>query len=293
MKYASVRTSDLHGSAVAAADRRGFTGPAVTLPARLLFSCLLALLITACTPLNQRLDETASQAGLVTLTLPGGKHDLHSFERRAAGGHALVFIEGDGRPWRAGGRIVSADPTPANPQALKWLQQTSGPALYLGRPCYGNPATPTCNPMLWTYSRYSSAVVDSMALGLKHWLDQHPDIKTVTLTGYSGGGVLALLLGERDLPVSRVIMLSSPFDTHAWADQHGYGRLFDSVNPADIAHWRADRERHFYFGARDVRVPPALFVEAIRGIPGARLHIVEGIGHQCCSPAIWLPQTTP
>ncbi|SDR91126.1 hypothetical protein SAMN05216198_0747 [Halopseudomonas litoralis] len=274
-------------------DRRGLTGPAVTLPARLLFSCLLVLLATACTSLNQRLDGTARQAGLVALTLPGGNHALHSFERQTAGRHALVFIEGDGRPWRAGGRIVSADPTPANPQALKWLQQTSGPALYLGRPCYGNAALPACHPTLWTYSRYSPVIIDSMALGLKHWLDQHPDIESVTLAGYSGGGVLALLLGERDLPVSRVIALSSPLDIHLWADQHGYGRLFNSVNPAEIDSWRADRERHFYFGAQDAKVPPQLFAEAVRDIPGARLHIIEGIGHQCCSPAIWLSPTTP
>ncbi|MEZ2745259.1 alpha/beta fold hydrolase [Halopseudomonas bauzanensis] len=274
------------------ADRSGSSGPAV-LPVRLFLGWLLIALAAACTPLSQQLDEAAARSGLQPVVLPGSDYPLYSYQRRQRGHHALVIIEGDGRPWRAGGRVVAPDPTPASPQALHWLGHTTGPALYLGRPCYGNPQTPGCEPMLWTYSRYSTVVVDNMALGLTHWLQENPEIESITLAGYSGGGVLALLLGERDLPIRRVIALSSPVDTHRWADHHGYGRLFDSLNPAAIHSWRNDRERHLYFGARDRRVPPALFADAVERIPGAQLHIIEEQGHQCCAPAIWLSHPAP
>src|SRR5690606_10704099 len=200
------------------ADRSSSTGPTGTLSARLFLGCLLLWLATGCAPLSSpSLEEIARQAGLRPVQLAGGDHLLHSYHRHGAGRHALVFIEGDGRPWRAGGRVVSPDPTPAWPQALIWMSQTQGPALYLGRPCYGVPAAPDCDPMLWTYGRYSTAVVDSMALGLSDWLDEHPDVESITLVGYSGGGVLALLLGERNLPVTQVITLSSPLDTDIWS----------------------------------------------------------------------------
>lgn len=276
------------------ADRSGCTGPTVPLSARLFLGWLLLWLATGCVPLSTpSLAEIASGAGLQPVQLAGGAHLLHSYHRQGAGPHALVFLEGDGRPWRAGGRVVSPDPTPARPQALIWMSQTAGPALYLGRPCYGAPTAPGCNPLLWTYGRYSTAVVDSMALGLNDWLDQHPEVESITLVGYSGGGVLALLLGERNLPVTQVITLSSPLDTDIWSDHHRYGRLFASLNPAAIRRWRADRQRHLYFGAKDKQVPAPLFIESAGQIPHAQLHIIPEVGHQCCAPAIWLPQLTP
>ena len=294
LRYASGRISDLSGAAVTHGDRSGFTGPTASLSARLFIGWVLLWLASGCAPLSSpSLKEIANQAGLQPVSLAGGDYLLHSYQREVAGRHALVFIEGDGRPWRAGGRVVSPDPTPARPQALIWMGQTSGPALYLGRPCYGVQAAPGCDPLLWTYGRYSTAVVDSMVLGLGDWLDQHPDIETITLVGYSGGGVLALLLGERDLPVTQVITLSSPVDTDIWSDHHRYGRLFASLNPAAIRLWRADRQRYLYFGANDTQVPPPLFIGSAKQIPHAQLHIVPGVGHQCCAPTIWLPQHTP
>lgn len=257
-------------------------GPAVRLLAR--FALLVGMsLLGGCASSVGPVDVKARTGGAVSLTLPAGEFRLQAFERPATGEHAYVFIEGDGRPWRAGGRVVATDPTPLNTPLLDWMLQTSGPALYLARPCYFKPedAGP-CSPMLWTYSRYSETVLASMHAALNVWLERHPDIDRLTLVGHSGGGVLAILLGERLPQVHRVIALAAPLDIDIWADLHGYGRLFDSINPAREGLWREDVERDLLFGQKDAQVPPEHFLPVARNIPGARVRVVDGAGHACC-----------
>ena len=163
------------------------------------------------------------------------------------------------------------------------MLRTPAPALYLGRPCYFRKTAPGCHPLLWTYSRYSKTVVDSMHSALLHWLEQHPHIDELTLTGHSGGGVLALLLAERIPQARTVLAIATPVDIDAWADLHGYGRLFHSLNPASQADWRTDVTRLLVFGQKDAQVPPKVFAAVASSIPGVQVRIVEGAGHDCCA----------
>lgn len=249
---------------------------------------LLAILAGCVASPVERLASQARLAGLQPVSLPAADFMLQGFERATAGRHARIYIEGDGRPWRAGGRVIADDPSPRNLPALTWMASLPGPSLYLGRPCYFQAsAQPACNAMLWTYGRYSDQVVAVMAQGLQSWLQRHPQIDSLTLVGHSGGGVLALLLAERVPAVVEVVTLAAPTDVALWAQLHEYTPLFASLNPADIEQWRPQVRRRLFFGEQDRQVPPASFAPSAQSIPGAQISVVLGIGHDCCAPTLW------
>lgn len=212
-------------------------------------------------------------------TLAAAEHsDTHT--PKAEGGRVTILIEGDGRPWVAGGRRISDNPTPHHTPMLEAFLDTSPPALYLGRPCYfGMGPAEQCSAALWTFSRYSHRVVDAMVEAARRWLASQPPDTGVTLMGHSGGGVLALLIGERLRAVDRVITYAAPVDIRRWSELHGFTPLFDSINPADINTWRSDVSRLLIFGEQDAEVPPGVFTPTARRIPGARLVIVPEADH--------------
>lgn len=84
-----------------------------------------------------------------------------------------VYLDGDGTPWK-NQRWLSKDPTSRNPLILRLMQLDKSPTLLLGRPCYhGLSGISECNPKYWTSHRYSTEVVQSMALALNTWLKKH------------------------------------------------------------------------------------------------------------------------
>ncbi|TLF53085.1 hypothetical protein FEI13_03015 [Halomonas urmiana] len=271
-------------------------GPAAKLPVLFFWLGCLALL-SSCTLTPQYHDELrdslASRPDIRVSIVQGGEFDLLAIAHRTTSQRARLYLEGDGRPWLAGGTRVSEDPTPRNPLVRRWMLQDPGPALYLGRPCYfGLGPTPPCHPALWTFSRYSEEVLDALVEAAETWLDANETIESLTLVGHSGGGVLALLLAEHLARADRVLALATPVDTEAWADLHGHTRLFDSLNPAAQANWREGVERVFLFGADDKTVPPHNFVEAALAIPGSQVITVPGEGHLCCAPQRALTATS-
>lgn len=204
-------------------------------------------------------------------------------------GSAHVYIEGDGRPWIAGGEVVASDPTPRHPLALEWMSDDARGMLYLGRPCYfGQADVPPCGPALWTSARYSEPVVVAMAGAVQQWLDRHPEVGRLTLIGHSGGGILALFLGERLAAVERVVAVASPVDHRRWAQLHDYTPLTQSLNVADYGPWRAGVERVLVFGEADDNVPAVVFGPIAAAIPGARVIRVPGMAHhECCGALRW------
>ncbi|NAW34694.1 alpha/beta fold hydrolase [Halomonas alimentaria] len=217
-------------------------------------------------------------AGIISLS--GAGFQLAAAERLGNGHSVTVFIEGDGRPWISGGRRVSDDPTPRHTPMLRRFLAVSPPALYLGRPCYfGMGPEVACHPALWTFSRYSERVVEAMTSGLRNWLNRQPGVNQVTLIGHSGGGVLALLMAEVVPEVNRVITYAAPIDIDRWSRLHGFTPLFDSLNPSGREAWRHEVRRTLIFGEDDREVPPAVFVEYARRIPGAEIIVVPGANH--------------
>ena len=159
-------------------------------------SILVLALLVACGTPDERADRAG--AGWARAIIQGSPFEhLTYFKSGQLSNKTLhIYIEHDGTPWVLGSEI-NADPTPRKLIMLDLMKQDSAPALYLGRPCYFSVASsPPCAPRHWTYERYSSEIVESMANVLEKFLAAHPFDK-VRLFGLSGGGTLVTLLAHR------------------------------------------------------------------------------------------------
>jgi len=208
--------------------------------------------------------------------------------RSAGASNAIlhIYIEGDGIPWLRDD-LIAADPTPHNPLALKLMAQDHTPSVYLGRPCYFGLATSQhCSPAIWTNDRYSEQVVASMQAALGKFLLLHP-YKHLIFIGYSGGGVLAMLLAPRFPDTEKVITIASNLDTRAWTEFHHYSSLIGSLNPATQPPLPASIKQIHFSGKRDTNVPTALihYVSSLQ--PNSTVRIRERFDHVCCWEKEW------
>jgi hypothetical protein len=248
---------------------------------------LLLLLFAGCTTNTLRIERLAGATGLTRSVIESGSFRSLVFATGAPqreGDVLAVFIEGDGVPWR-GGMQPSADPTTANPIALKLLARTPLPAAYVTRPCYHELRGPNCTPERWTIGRYSEDIVASMATTVRMTV-QRASAHKVLLVGYSGGGTLAVLVAERLDNVAGVITVGANLDTQAWTRHHGYVPLLGSLNPALSTADHPWPEIHLY-GARDEIVPAATAAGYFRRYPEAKQRILEQHDHVCCWVEQW------
>jgi pimeloyl-ACP methyl ester carboxylesterase len=232
------------------------------------------------------MDERAAELGFERRVVPGVEVPLVTFARSTAAldpERLHVYLGGDGSPRRAA-RWSPPDPTPAEALALQLMVQDERPSLYLGRPCYH--AVSPCNPWYWTIGRYSKAVVDAMAEGLRvlMWERDNPEL---VLIGFSGGGALAMLLAERFREVRAVISVAGNLDVSAWTEHHDFARLTDSLDPALRPPLRDEVLQLHLRGARDRAVPPALTEAAIARQPRAKSRVYADFDHHCCWEEAW------
>ncbi|HEY7642524.1 MAG TPA: hypothetical protein VH814_22515 [Steroidobacteraceae bacterium] len=251
----------------------------------------LALFLAGCTSNATRIDRLADTLGLDRSVVEAGGFRSLLYMRSAAGPNdapLAIFIEGDGVPWY-GGMQPSLDPTTGDPLALKLLGQTPPPAAYVSRPCYQEMTGPRCTPERWTVDRYSDEIVTSMAEAVRT-AARRANARKVLLVGYSGGGALAVLIGERLDNVAGVVTIGANLDTTAWTQHHGYLPLFGSLNPAASTAAHPWPETHLY-GARDTDVPPATAAAYFARFPRAQQKILDDYDHRCCWveqwPALW------
>lgn len=247
---------------------------------------LLALFLAGCTTNATRIDSLAATLGMSRSVVAAGGFRSLIFMRGAPGPQdspLTIFIEGDGVPWE-GGMRPSLDPTTGDPLALKLLAQTPPPAAYVSRPCYQDMTAPRCTPERWTLERYSDEIVTSMTEVVRTAAVQ-AQARSIVLVGYSGGGVLAVLIAERLDNVAAVVTVGANLDTDAWTRHHGYLPLTGSLNPAASTAEHRWPETHLY-GARDEKVPPATADAYFRKYPQAKRQIVDANDHECC----WIEQ---
>ncbi|HMV53840.1 MAG TPA: alpha/beta hydrolase [Rhodocyclaceae bacterium] len=225
------------------------------------------------------------------INLRGAPFRHHAWLREAAPAtvrefHALhVYIDHDGTPWLRRD-VVSADPTPRNPLALRLMAQDDAPSLYLGRPCHFTTGDDACNPLFWTHHRYGTSVVDSMVRALRGFLDGRRFDRLV-LVGYSGGGTLALLMADRMPEVASVVTVAGNLDIAGWAALHGYSPLAGSLDPM-LRVRRAPPAREFHLvGGRDENVAAALAAGYAKRFPDATLIEVADFDHVCCWARDW------
>jgi len=254
-------------------------------PRTLLLGAIAAGLLFACQTPALRFTDRAVALGMEREIVTGAGFD-HVVFRTAKPSRQQpplhVYLDHDGTPWQGG--QPAADPTPRNDLTLRLMALDPAPALYLGRPCYlGLAAQPGCSPDLWTSRRYSQSVIDSMAAALRRLVDGHGG-PPVVLLGYSGGGVLALLLAPRVPEVVAVITVAANLDIDAWADHHHWPRLQGSQNPSGVSLSRRVVQRH-YAGGHDDVVPPQLVQRAARA--GDTVVVVPDFDHVCCWASLW------
>lgn len=249
--------------------------------------CCLPLLLAGCAAPAVRFDETARAMGLQRSQVEGAGFDLSVFAvpGRPADGELHVYFDGDGTPWLHGS-WPAADPTPRDPLVLEMMRRDPG-SLYLSRPCYdGMGPRARCTPALWTRARYGETVAASMAAALRRLLKTH-HARRVVLIGYSGGGVLAMLVAARVAAVDRVITVAANLDVAAWTALHHYLPLDESLDPATLPPLPARIRQVHYAGGRDRNVPPDTVRGVIERQTDARLRVIRRYEHGCCWAQNW------
>ncbi len=197
-----------------------------------------------------------------------------------------VYFPGDGTPWIRH-TTISDDPTPKDPVALRLMLEDSESSIYIGRPCYlGLESTRGCSSALWTGARYSQAVVDSMASVVRTMLDRL-HAKRAVLFGYSGGGVLAVLVANRVQRVEMVVTIAANLDTAAWTGLHGYSPLSESLNPMNVTMWRKSLRQIHFVGESDSNVPPVIAQHFVGAAPQMEVRVMPGFDHHCCWVEVW------
>ena len=247
----------------------------------------LLLCLVACGTPSARIDAIATK-GQLTREIVQGTDFRHVVYTRAAtrNDSALtVYLESDGLPWISG-RVPANDPTSREPLALELMLQSADAAIYVARPCYHELDDDGCSWHAWTTARYSLATVESMAIAIAR-KSLMLGAKRLRLIGYSGGGVLAVLIAERLTNVDAVITIGANLDVEAWTSHHGYLPLTASLNPARSTREHPWRELHLQ-GAKDTVVPPATTEAYFSRYPRARRRTFDDYDHVCCWKAEWL-----
>jgi hypothetical protein len=216
----------------------------------------------------------------------GFRHVIYSNQETGQDGALHVYLSGDGSPWLSRKRI-SDDPTPRRPIALRLMTLDTASSLYVGRPCYhGLAQHPPCHPGLWTTARYGEPILASMAAVVNHRLARTSKTRVI-LIGFSGGGTLAMLLGERIPATSAIVTIAANLDVRAWSALHGFSPLSHSLDPATRPPLPAHIRQIHLAGSADRSVPPAIVTAAISRQPAATLRVFDGFDHSCCWQSIW------
>jgi len=252
----------------------------------LLFVVFLFVLQSCATPAYIDVERAADELGLHRSTEQGAayEHVLYKSGNRVGKDKLHVYIEGDGIAWRWR-RVISSDPTPRNPLMLRLMSTDPANTLYVGRPCYfGLVANFACNSDVWTYSRFSSEVVASMAAIVRRHSEA---FNSVVLIGHSGGGALAMLIAERLSNVDAVVTVAGNLDTDKWVDHHGYTALHGSQNPATRPGLAEGVRQLHLLASEDKVIPPTLVDHWIARQPSAQRWLFEGFNHSCCWQSSW------
>jgi hypothetical protein len=249
---------------------------------RLLILSLLAFL-AGCISNGRRIDARADEEGLVRSAIEAAGHASLIYMKHGAPPF-IVFLEGDGIPWRRGVE-PNDDPTTGKPIALELLVRTAQAGAYVTRPCYQGLRDERCTSDLWTGARYSDEVVQSMAAAIRE-AARRAQAPSITLVGYSGGGSLAVLVAERLDHVDAVITIAANLDIEAWTQHHRYLPLTGSLNPARSTREHPWREIHLQ-GGNDKVAPPSTTDAYFERYRAAQRRLIADYDHVCCWIDAW------
>jgi pimeloyl-ACP methyl ester carboxylesterase len=253
----------------------------------------VAVLAACVSSRNDKAADIAQGSGLVARRFDAGPFVLAGWQKpgRAEGGTLAIYLEGDGRAWINRGRVAE-NPTPDDPVALRLAATDPAPAvLYLARPCqYVEGADfRHCAPLYWSTGRFAPEIVAATMRAIDIAKAETGAAK-IELVGYSGGGVLALLVAARRRDVADLITVASPLDTTAWTRHHGVSPLSDSLDPVAVAPDLATLPQLHLVGGKDEIVPRDVvesYRRAARDRADIRIISIAGYGHECCWAENW------
>lgn len=241
---------------------------------------------------TERASEIASSAGWHGSVLTTDRFQIQSFVPLQPESSTLltVYIEGDGFAW-ANRHRPSRDPTPRDPIGLRLATlQSDNAAAYLARPCqFIIERDPICRVEYWTNGRYARDVVESLSQAISH-LKRTFRAQELRLVGFSGGGVIAMLIAAGRSDVREVVTIASNLDVDAWVRLHEVSPLNLSEKPISFAADLRNLPQTHIVGEDDENVPPELtdsFLRQLGNPPSANMVTVEGADHDCCWTSFW------
>ena len=244
---------------------------------KFLILILVSFTIISCARINPEVrketaHEIAMQHQFRTHQIEAGEFTLVSFMKPLVGneqntGLLHIYIEGDGLAFRRKNRI-SEDPTPITPVALQLaVKDEASQVVYFGRPCQflNKSQLEKCPNIYWSSHRYAEEVIAAYQIAIDELMAIYGNRRLV-LHGYSGGGVIAMLLAARRQDVEKVITIAANLDHKAWTDHHNVSALGGSLNPVDDQVALSQVSQTHFCGEQDKIVPCRLsrdFIDSI------------------------------
>jgi dienelactone hydrolase len=227
------------------------------------------------------------------VTLPSQPFELKAFIPRSITDNTLltIYIEGDGLTWLTKS-IVSLDPTPINPTALKLaLQHRNGNAAYLARPCQYRDSSidTTCQQKHWTNERFSQDVISATNIAIDQLKTQF-NATEIQLVGYSGGGAVAALAASQREDVIQLVTVAGNLNHQRWTKHHQISPLTGSLNPIDAWSKLTTIQQIHFVGGRDNIIPPTIalhFQELFNKEKSPEVIVIDEMSHHCCWVEQW------
>lgn len=169
-----------------------------------------------------------------------------------------IYIEGDGLSWISR-TVISKDPTPTNPIALKLMNEEINQCkVYLARPCQFVNST-ICEEKYWTSHRFSKEVINSFDEVLNILKKEYKN-STFTLVGYSGGGAVASLVASKRDDINMLVTVAGNLDIEKWTSMYNLSPLDGSLNPADFSQKLQNINQYHLIGKEDKVIPKDIFL---------------------------------
>ncbi|WP_322046499.1 alpha/beta hydrolase [Paraburkholderia sp. J67] len=198
-----------------------------------------ALQLAACAQFDRgaHADALAAPAALAREQITTPQFVLTAWTRITRADQPIdVYIEGDGLAWLSRSE-PSLDPTPREATGLALAATDPGPnVVYLARPCQFTPMAlnPRCSIDWWTGKRFAPEVVASIDDAIDQIAARVPG-QRLNLTGFSGGGAIAVLVAAQRSDVASLRTVAGNLDDEYINRTHGVSAMPDSLNPVDFA----------------------------------------------------------
>lgn len=255
--------------------------------------------LNGCTSSREKIKTKALNAGFDNQLIESGAFNLFASIKINNSNHKTIvfYIEGDGQAWKHKHRL-SDDPTPINPVSLNLAVVDPNPNIvYLARPCQylKKKEIKRCSSIYWSSHRYGEEVVDAISEAITK-IKSQSNATRIDLIGYSGGGVIAMLVAARRDDVRKIITIAANIDHESWSDWHQVSKLSGSLSPLDYFDKTKNIPQQHFWGGKDNIVPhgsQASFIKLNDGNAQFKYKIIPEFTHHCCWSDYWRKKMNP